>query len=164
VTGVFGVKGEIKIRSFARTAEEFEGLQQTFIGKNETATEPCVIESVRMRGDDIYLKIKGIEDRTTAEPFRTFYLFVEESQKKQLPEEKFFIDDLIGCVLVSEEGKEFGTVISVDALPAQMVYTVKTSNGDVMFPAVPEFVLSVDVEKKEIVVRPPEGLFEGEML
>jgi ribosomal 30S subunit maturation factor RimM len=45
-----------------------------------------------------------------------------------------------------------------------MVYTIRTKKGDVMLPAVREFVLNVDVEKKEIVVRPPEGLFHGEML
>lgn len=154
----------MKIRSFARSAEEFEGLHRTFVGKNETSAEPCSIESIRKRGGDIYLKLSGVSDRTAAEPFRMSYIFVEESQKKEPPREKFFIDDLIGCVLVNEEGKEFGMVVSVDALPAQMVYTVKTSNGEVMFPAVSEFVLSVNVEKKEIVVRPPEGLFEGEML
>jgi 16S rRNA processing protein RimM len=89
---------------------------------------------------------------------------VEESHRKQLPPEKFFIDDLIGCAVVDEEGKKFGEVVSVDALPSQMFYSVQTKKGSVMLPAVKEFVLSVDVEKKEIIVRPPEGLFGGEML
>ncbi len=164
IVGVFGVRGEMRILSYARTAEEFEGLKNTFVGKNETATEQCVIESVRKRGNEIYIKLNGIDDRTAAEEFKNMYLFVEESEKKSLPKEKFFIDDLVGCIIVNEEGKHLGEVISVDALPAQMAYTVKTESGDVMFPAVQEFVLSVDVEKKEIVVRPPEGLFDGEML
>jgi len=154
----------MKIRSFARTAEEFEGIHQTYIGKDDTAVEECVIESVRTRGNAIYVKLKGIDNKNAAEAYRSSYIFVEEQHSIQLPREKFFIDDLIGCAVVSEEGKKFGTVISVDALPLQMVYTVKTSNGEVMLPAVPEFILSVNVEKKEIIVRPPEGLFEGEML
>lgn len=162
--GLFGIRGEMKILSYARTAEEFEGLKNTFVGKNETATEQCAIESVRKRGDAIYVKLSGIDDRTAAEEFKNMYLFVEESEKKQPPKEKFFIDDIVGCMLVNEEGKRLGEVISVDALPAQMAYTVKTESGEVMFPAVPEFVLSVDVGNKEIVVRPPEGLFDGEML
>jgi 16S rRNA processing protein RimM len=164
IVGLFGVRGEMKILSYARTAEEFEGLKKTFIGKNETATEQCSIESVRKRGNEIYVKLNGIDNRTAAETCKGMYLFVEESEKKQPPKEKFFIDDLVGCVLVNEAGKRFGEVISVDALPAQMAYTVKTESGEVMFPAVPEFVLSVDVVKKEILVRPPEGLFDGDML
>lgn len=164
IVGLFGVRGEMKIVSYARTAEEFEGLKNTFVGKNETETEQRAIDSVRKRGNDIYIKLQGVDDRTAAESFKNLYVFVEESEKKLPPKEKFFIDDLVGCMLVNEKGKQLGDVISVDALPAQMVYTVKTEQGNVMFPAVPEFVLSVDVEKKEIVVRPPEGLFDGEML
>jgi len=47
IVGLFGVRGEMKIVSYARTAEEFEGLTNTFVGKNETATEQRAIDSVR---------------------------------------------------------------------------------------------------------------------
>ena len=164
ITGVFGIRGEVKIFSYARAAEEFEGLANIFCGPDETDTAPCEIESVRMRGNDIYLKFVQCSDRTAAERLRGKYLFVEESRRKQLPSEKFFIDDLIGCMVMDEVGKKFGEIVSVDALPSQMIYTVQTKKGIVMLPAAKEFVLSVDVERKEIVVRPPEGLFGGEML
>ena len=164
IISLFGIRGEVKIFSYARTAEEFETLESLYCGSTEGESVPCSIESVRMRGKDIYLKLTGVDDRTAAEAFRGKYLFVEESQKKKLPKEKFFVDDIVGCTVIDEEGKKVGTVRSVDALPGQMMYTVRTRNGDVMLPAVQEFVLSVDVDKKQIVVRPPEGLFEGEML
>lgn len=154
----------MKIESFARSAEDFETLKNILRGMNERDVVPCEIESVKMRGDEIYLKLRGIDDKTAADPIRGQYLFVEESLKKKLPKEKFFIDDLIGCAVMSENGRMFGTISSVDAYPAQMVYTVRTRTGNVMLPAVREFIVNVDVEKKEIIVRPPEGLFDGEML
>lgn len=161
---VFGVRGEMKIESFARTADDFESLKNVLLGADEQSVVPCEIESVKMRGDEIYLKLRGIDDKTAADPIRGQYLFVEESLRKELPKEQFFIDELIGCTVVSEAGKILGTVNSIDAYPAQMVYTVKTKKGKVMLPAVREFIVNVDVEKKVIVVRPPEGLFDGEML
>lgn len=164
ITSLFGIRGEVKIFSYARTAEEFEGIANVFCGSDETEAVPCEIEFVRTRGNEIFLKFVQYDDRTAAERLRGKYLFVEESQRKKLPPEKFFIDDLIGCMVVNETGKKFGKIISVDALPLQMIYTVQTKKGNVMLPAAREFVLSVDVEKKEIVVRPPEGLFGGEML
>jgi 16S rRNA processing protein RimM len=161
---IFGVRGEMKIESFARTAKEFTQLDQLLLGMNELDAVPCEIESVKERGSEIYLKLRGIDDKTAADQIRGQYLFVEESLRKQLPKEKFFIDELIGCAVVSENGRTFGTIRSVDAYPAQMIYTVRTKRGDVLLPAVREFIVNVDVEKKEIVVRPPEGLFDGEML
>ncbi|MFA6457002.1 MAG: ribosome maturation factor RimM [Bacteroidota bacterium] len=161
---IFGVRGEMKIESFARTAEEFTLLEQVVLGTNEHDVVPCEIESVKERGGEIYLKLRGIDDKTAADRIRGKYLFVEESLRKQLPKEKFFIDELIGCTVISEKGKTLGTIKSVDAYPAQMVYTVRTKKGEVLLPAVREFIVNVDVEKKEIVVSPPEGLFDGEML
>lgn len=160
----FGLKGELKVESFSRTAEELQQLERVLLGGHEAKTEPCEIESVRMRGDDIYVKLRGVDDKNGADLLRGQYLFVEEKLRKKLPKDKFYIDELIGCSVVSENGAAFGTIRSVDAYPAQMVYTIRTKKGDVMLPAVREFVLNVDVEKKEIVVRPPEGLFHGEML
>ena len=161
---IFGVRGEMKIESFARSMDEFERLENVLRGTDENNVVPCEIESVKMRGDEIYLKLRGVDDKTAADLIRGQYLFVDESMRKKLPKEKFFIDELIGCRVVSEGRKIFGTISSVDAYPAQMVYTVRTKQGFVMLPAVKEFIVSVDVEKKEIVVRPPEGLFHGEML
>lgn len=161
---IFGVRGEMKIESFARTMEEFETLKDVLLGTGDQDVVPCEIESVKMRGDEIYLKLRGIDDKTAADQIRGQYLFVEESLRKTLPKEKFYIDELIGCAVKNETGKVYGTISSVDAYPAQMVYTVRTKQGPVMLPAVREFIVNVDVEKKEIIVRPPIGLFDGDML
>jgi 16S rRNA processing protein RimM len=160
----FGLKGELKIESFSRTLDELLQLDQVLLGGNENIAAPCEIESAKMRGDEIYIKLRGVDDKTAADLMRGQYLFVEETQRKVLPKDKFYIDELIGCSVVSEGGKTYGTITSVDAYPAQMIYTIRTKKGDVMLPAVREFVLNVDVVKKEIVVRPPDGLFHGEML
>lgn len=160
----FGLKGELKVVSFSRTAEELQQLEQVLIGGNESIAVLCEIESTKMRGTEIYIKLRGVDDKTAADLMRGQYLFVEETLRKILPKDKFYIDELIGCTVVSEEGKTYGTITSVDAYPAQMVYTIRTKNGEVMIPAVREFIMNVDVEKKEIIVRPPEGLFHGEML
>lgn len=154
----------MKIESFGRSQQDFEQTEQLLLGADPLKTVPVEIESVTMRGDEIYLKLKGVDDKTAADAVRGLYLFVEESRRKELPKEKFFIDELIGCTVKNENGKVYGTIVSVDAYPAQMVYTVKTQRGQVLLPAVKEFIVSVDVLQKVIVVSPPEGLFDGEML
>ena len=125
---------------------------------------PCEIESVKNRGDEIYVKLKGIDDRTQAEMIVGQYLFVDESERKKLLPGKFFHDDLIGCAVVSESGKRYGIVKEIQQFPAHKIYVVRTDRGDVLLPAVEEFIRSVDLTTKKIVVRPPEGLFEGEMI
>ncbi len=164
VKKVFGIRGEVKIFSYSRSAPEYEKIFAMFRGRDDRHVVPCEIERVTTRGEEIYLKLKMIDDRTAAEQIAGEYLFVEEQHRKQLPSGKFFDDDLLGCVVRNEDGKELGTVHDVVQYPAHKVYEVKTKSGFIMVPVVDEIVLSVNIEKREIVVRPPEGLFEGTML
>lgn len=159
----FGIHGEVKIYSYARTAEEFSNLDRLFLGKDTFAVTETAIETVTVRGNEIFVKLKGVEDRTASEALGGKFLFVEESRRKELPEGSFFIDDLAGCKIVDEEHRELGVVQSVETIAGQQCYSVTTSRGEVLLPAVKEFILSVDIKKKIIIARPPEGLFDGEM-
>jgi 16S rRNA processing protein RimM len=161
---VFGLRGEFKIDSYSRTAEEFETVDEVVMGMNEHSTVPCKIESVKKRGEEICIKLIGVDDKTSADLLRGQYLFVEESRKKKLSEHQFFLDDLIGCSVVDEQGTVLGFLSSIERSPAHPVYNVRTSTGYVMLPAVPEFIVNIEIETKKIVVRPPEGMFNGEML
>jgi 16S rRNA processing protein RimM len=161
---VFGLRGEFKIDSYSRTAEEFETVDEIVMGMNEHSTVPCKIESVKKRGEEICLKLVGVDDKTSADMLRGQYLFVEESRRIKLSDKQFFVDELIGCSVVDERGTVLGMVSSIETSPAHTVYNVRTSAGYVMLPVVPEFIMKVEIEKKKIIVRPPEGMFTGKML
>lgn len=161
---VFGLHGEFKIDSYSRSAEEFEMVDEVLMGMNEHSTVLCKIESVKKRGEEICLKLVGVDDKTSADLLRGQFLFVEESRRKKLSDKQFFVDELIGCSVVDELGTILGILSSVEKSPAHTVYNVRTLAGYVMLPAVPEFIVGVEIEKREIIVRPPDGLFNGEML
>ncbi|MDD8016803.1 MAG: ribosome maturation factor RimM [Bacteroidota bacterium] len=160
---VFGVRGEVKIFSYSRGLDEYKKLPKLFVGKNESSVVVYEIESVKNRGDELYVKLKGIDDRTQAELVVGQYLFVVESERKKLPSGKFFHDEIVGCVVVDEQGKKFGVVKDVQQYPAHPLYAVATKKGDVLMPAAGDIIQSVNIKRKEIVVHPPEGLFDGEM-
>lgn len=161
---VFGVKGEMKILSYSRNADEYGDISGLFRGQNDRDVVPCRIENVKSRGNDIFLKLKDIDDPVQAKKIIGEYLFVEEDQRKKLPQGKYFDDELLDCIVVNEQGRKLGVVHDVVEYPAHKVVEVKTADGMVIVPMVDEIILSIDVKKKEIVVRPPEGLFDGSAL
>ncbi|MBW7886864.1 MAG: 16S rRNA processing protein RimM [Bacteroidetes bacterium] len=160
----FGIRGEVKIFSYARSAEEFRTLHSVYIGKSEHRLAFSKIETVSVRGNDIYVKLKDINDRTASEALSGNFLFVEATLRKELPAGSFFIDELLESRIVNEQGTELGILHSVEKIASQTMYIVTTKRGEVLLPAVKEFIVSIDGKKKIIIVRPPEGLFEGEML
>lgn len=160
----FGIRGEVKIYSYARSADEYKKLPDCFLGANEQTLLPCSVEAVRVRGEDLCLKLKGIDERNSAEDIVGKFLFVKETDRKKLSDGSYFIDELVGCKVFHSDGRLLGTVKSVDMYPSSAMYVVQTAKGEVLMPGVNEIVREVNVNEKIIRVLPPEGLFDGEML
>ncbi|MGE5314040.1 MAG: ribosome maturation factor RimM [Acidobacteriota bacterium] len=160
----FGIKGEVKIHSYARTAHEYERLRRVKVGADEQTAQSRMIESARDRGGDVYIKFEGVSDRNEAETLVNAYLYVEEGERKLPDAGRHYIHDLLGCRVVSESGRFLGTLSDVMNVAGRSMYVVATTHGDVLMPVVEEFIAGVDIESKLITVRPPEGLFEGEAL
>lgn len=165
IVKVFGIKGEVKIYSYARSSQEFEAVRTVKVGADERTASDRTIDSVRDRGGDVYIKFAGVDDRNAAEELVNCFVFVGEEQRKAPTAGRYYIHDLLGCrVVLEENGRELGTLREVMNVAGRQMYIVDTTHGEVMMPAVKEFIAGVDIARKTVTVRPPEGLFEGEGL
>jgi len=161
IAKVFGIKGEVKVHSYSRSIEQFEELDSVFVGRDDQKTARRKIERVVPRGDEIYVKFEGVDDRNASELLVGQFLFVEESRRKRLSSGEYFVDDIVGLLVLDETEKKLGVVKEVLHYPAHDVYVVKVGRNDVMVPAVREIIREVDLKKRTVTIAPPEGLFEG---
>ena len=112
------------------------------------------------RGQGI-VRLEGIDDMDTAISQKGK---VGYAKREDLPLEEgaSFIADLIGLPMIdADTGRVYGTVLGVSQMPSSDMYTVKTKAGEVLFPAVKEFLVRVDTETG-IFIRPIPGFFEDE--
>ncbi|MDE3056683.1 MAG: 16S rRNA processing protein RimM [Bacteroidota bacterium] len=157
---VFGIRGEVKLHSYARTAEEWKSLSSVYIGVYEHAAVEHRIETVAERGGDVYVKFYDADGRTDAERLVGQLVFVEERYRIQSrPGRDFFVDDIIGMKAVDTAGNVLGVVASVEKIPAHDLYVVRTNKGEVSVPAVRAIVRKIDLADRTMVLDPPEGLF-----
>jgi len=161
IAKVFGVKGEVKVHSYARSYDEFEELGSVLAGKSEEKAVERKIEKVSLRGKDIYVKFQDVNDRNASEALVGHFLFVEEAARKQLAPGEFFVDDIVGMSVCDSQKKMLGVIRDVVRYPAQDVYVVNTGSGEVMVPAVRNIVRGVDLKNRTMTIDPPEGLFDG---
>lgn len=155
VVNVVGLKGELKIYSYTDRNERFEELDQIWLDDKVHA-----IENVRYQNKVVILKLEGINDRNKAEEQRNKNVYIEETDLQQLPEDTYYVRDLIGISVVTEDG-ELGIITDVIQNSAQDLYEVKTAEGrKVYIPVVKEFVTEVDVEAGIVKVTLPEGLLD----
>lgn len=155
VVNVVGLKGELKIYSYTDRNERFEELDKIWLDNKVHA-----IENVRYQNKVVILKLEGINDRNKAEEQRNKNVYIEESDLQQLPEDTYYVRDLIGISVVTEDG-ELGIITDVIQNSAQDLYEVKTAEGKKIYiPVVKEFVTEVDVEAGIVKVTLPEGLLD----
>lgn len=164
VAGAHGVSGNVRVRLVGVNPEvSAEALRnaRTVAARRDDGTErPLTLTSLRKQTQAKGAWIatfKEIPDRTAAEEYFGFSLYVPEASLPQLPEGEFYVDQLLGVAVETDKGRALGDLVEILNTPANDVYV--TSLG-AMVPAVASFVKSVDIAARRIVVTDVPGLLD----
>ena len=160
IVGCFGIKGWLKVQPTTDAPERLKGLSGLFMGLSENDTRPMTVEGVMSNPKSVVLKFRDVNDRTDAENLIGCFLFVDEDHLLKLPEGRHFIHDILGCEVITTDGRNLGTITKVYKMPAQDIWEVRKDNKVQMIPAVKEFIKEVDTKNRKVVIRIIEGLLE----
>lgn len=156
IINTHGIKGELKLQLLTDFPSRFEEEIAFYIGEGGTEVH---IEKSRFHKGVMILAFKEFDSINQVEKYKGEFLFVHKDNRVELPEDTYYIDDLVGFRVV-EEGKEIGILKAIQTDYGNDVYIVKTNKGDVSIPGVKEFILKVDLDQKEIQVKLIEGMME----
>lgn len=158
ISSVHGVHGEVKAFPTTDDTNRFLDLKKVMLDTKK-GLRPLEIEGVKFFKKMVILKFKGIESRDEAELLRNMDLLVSREDAIPLEEGEYFICDIIGAEVVTDEDKYLGELKDVLQTGANDVYVVKMENGqEVLIPCIEECVLDVDVESKRVKVHLMKGL------
>ena len=159
ITSTHGVRGEVKVFPTTDDASRFKKLKQVILdtGKEDIELE---ITSVKFFKNMVILKFKGIDDMDTANKYRQKSLYVTRENAVKLAKNEYFIADLIGVKVTTDEDEELGELTDVLQTGANDVYVIQTSNGEILLPAIKECIKEVDIEAGTMVVHLLPGLRE----
>ena len=142
-----GIKGEVKVKPYTDTPDVLCRLK--FVMSDGTRLH---IESSRSDKSMAYLKLEGIDDRDAAEMLRNKEIYVDKKDAPRLPNDRYYIDDLIGCKVYDSESTFLGTIINIMQNGANDVYIIKNENGEILVPVLKSVIKKTDIDKKEIVL------------
>ena len=158
IVNTFGIKGFLKVKPFTDEKERFEELKTVYIVQKGKMKE-VEIKEVSYQKEMVLLKLKGIEDLTEAEKYKGAYLKIARKDAKKLPEGTYFIADLLGLEVYTEEGELLGKLDDIFNTGANDVYVVKNELGkQILLPSIKEVIKQIDLENEKIIVHLIEGL------
>ena len=120
---------------------------------------PLEIQSVKFFKQFVILKFKGIDNINDIEKYKRCSLYVTREHAVPLEEDEYFIADMIGMEVCTEDGNIFGTLKDVIETGANDVYVIESAeHGEVLVPAIKECIRSVDIEKEQMMIHLMDGL------
>jgi len=161
ITSTHGIKGEVKVFPTTDDPTRYSYLKDVILDTGKEKID-LKVSGVKYFKQYVIVKFKGINDINDIEKYKGSTLWVTRENAVPLEENEYFIADLIGLKVVTDEGEEFGELTDVMQTGANDVYVVETykDKQEVLLPVIDECVLDVDLEKGIVMVHIMEGLLD----
>lgn len=151
IVNTFGINGEVKVVPFTDDINRFDDLKKVYV-KTKKESKLYKVENARYHKNMVLLKFEGIDNPEDAELLKNSFLEVDREDAIPLEEGTYFIVDLIGLDVYTEEGKLLGRVEDIYNTGANDIYVVKDELGkQILLPGIDDVIKEVKLEDRIIV-------------
>lgn len=159
IVNTSGLKGLVKANLFTDDITKIEEFDKVIIEKNKKQEE-YEIEEVKYHKNQALIKFKGIDNIDETEKLRNSYIKVHRDGEPELPEDTYYIVDLIGLEVFSDDERKLGILKDVYPIPSgeHDIYVVDTGDKELLLPAIGEVIMNIDIANKKMIVHLLPGL------
>ena len=148
--GVHGIKGEVKLKSYAEKPENIFSYKEIFL---ENDVNPIRFKFLRKVKQNLICEIENVKTRNDAEKFRNSKLFIKRQSLPKLLDDEFYHRDLIGFDVCNTNKESFGSIISFSDFGGGLLIEVKKDGKTFYLPAGSEFLNIINYKEKEVILN-----------
>lgn len=155
-----GLKGDVKVETLTPDPERLIALKRVFATSQFGDRRALEIESGRLVADGVLIKFKGFDAPEPLNEFNGWTLEIPRSEARKPPPGETLYADMIGLLAVdADSGVEIGEIRAIVTAGNDLL-EIATPTGDLLIPWVPEFVVGVDLTKRQVKIKAIPGLLE----
>jgi 16S rRNA processing protein RimM len=159
ITRYQGNKGEVRIQPSTDIPERFFDLENVYLKKDVEILE-LDIEYIRFHKQFVIIKFIDVNSIDEAEELKNYRVLIDKSEKYLLPEDNYYIDELIDCRVYLSDDQYLGILIDVIDTAGTDIFLIKGELKEYMLPASKDMIIEIDLDAKKIIVDPIPGLLE----
>ena len=160
ITSTHGIKGEVKVFPTTDDPERFKKLKRVELDTGKERI-PLEISGVKFFKQFVIVKFKGIDNINDVEKYRKMPLLVSREDAVELEEDEYFMADIIGMDVYTDEDKLFGTLADIMETGANDVYIINTEeHGEVLIPAIKDCIKEIDTDNNKMIIHLMAGLID----
>ena len=158
IVNTFGIKGMVKIKPFTDDINRFDRLKKIYIS-NKNGKKEYQIQKIKYHKNMVLMKLEGVDTPEQADLLRQSYLLVDRADEEPLEEGVYYIVDLLGLEVYTDDNELLGKVDDIFNTGSNDIYVVKDEMGkQILLPGIPDVLKNVDLEKGRITVHLIPGL------
>lgn len=158
IVNTHGLRGEVKVVPWTDSPDDFCDVSIVYI-KNKNEYKKLTIDGVKFQKNNVIVKFEEYNDINEILPFKNAVLYACRDDLGELPEGVYYIVDLIGLKVYTEDNEYIGEIADVFNAGASDIYDVKREGKkNLLLPVIDEVVKSVDIENGRVTVNVMEGL------
>jgi 16S rRNA processing protein RimM len=153
-----GLRGCMKVLSFVDTQDISAELEFVYIQDNSGQKKLYNLRKIEFSGKFLFIELDTIDDVDLAKTFVGCKIVIPRNMLKELPPGEYYWRDIIGLDVYTEEGKLLGRIESVFPTGSNDVYVCKGGQGEILLPAIPDVIKSIDIDRRVMNVKLMKGL------
>ena len=156
ITRAHGVKGEVAVQPLSEVETRFEPGSRLLLEENDG--DSLTVAEVRSHRGRLLVTFEEVRDRDRAEALAGAFVFVPASSAPALPEGEYWTHELVGCDVLTEEGRALGPIREIIHTSANDVWVTGGDEEETLIPALKDVVKRVDLPARRVIVRDVAGL------
>ena len=161
ICSAHGVRGVLKVEPWCDSPQVLTKLKKIYFENGGSYEEREVLSASSSAGM-VLMTVSGIDSRESAQALKNTVIYADR-EDIPVPDGRVLIADMIGLdVIDADSGRVYGTLTDVTDGVRHQIYTIKTPKGEVLFPAVKEFLREIDTERG-VFIHVIEGFFDDEI-
>ncbi len=156
-----GIRGELRLEILTAYPERIVSGKRVYLGTNPydpaSVSEHTVVQA-RKHQHYLILQLEAITTRNEAELWREHYVMVNMDEAVPLEEGEYYLYQLIGLNVITDEDEMLGTVTDTIETGANNVFVVHGPRGEVLLPDIDECILDIDIDAGTMTVHIMDGL------
>lgn len=158
IVNTHGLRGEVKVVAWTDSPDDFEKIKTVYI-KMKSEQFSLKIKSIKYQKNNLIIKFDEFNNINEVLPYKNAVLYADREELGPLDEGVYYIVDLIGLDVITEDGEKVGVICDVFNAGASDIYDVKREGKkNLLLPVIDEVVKEVDLENGRVVVNIMEGL------
>lgn len=152
-----GIRGEVKVYPLTDDVNRFKQLKEVIL-EPEKDNVILEIEGVKFFKNLVILKFKDYDNINDVEIHVKKGIYVTRENAVECEEDEYFVADLIGLNVITDENEEFGKVKDVIHTGANDVYVIEHMDKEVLLPAIKQCIKDISIKDNKMIVHLMKGL------